>query len=67
MNNTSEYCLTEFKKCKSIWFLFLSELNWNPNAINPLELVPEPFWPELFNLLIETRYIGHKRSFFQRV
>ena len=43
MNNFNSDCLSDFIKCKSIWFLFLTELNWNPSAINPLELVPESF------------------------
>jgi len=44
--------------------MFLTELNWNPNAINPLELVPESFWPEVTDLLIEARYIGQKRNYY---
>ena len=56
----------EFKKCKAIWFLFLSELNWNTKAINPLELVPESFWPEITDLLIEAKYIGQSKEFYLR-
>ena len=56
----------EFKKCKTIWFLFLSELNWNTKAINPLELVPESFWPEVTDLLIEAKYIGQSRQYYLR-
>ena len=55
---------SDFIRCKSIWFLFLTELNWNPNAINPLEIVPESFWPEVTNLLIEAKYIGQKREYY---
>ena len=57
---------SDLKKCKAIWFLFLSELNWNPEAINPLELVPESFWPEVTNFLIEARYIGQSRNYYLR-
>ena len=66
MTNINPDCLSDFIKCKSIWFLFLTELNWNPNAINPLELVPESFWPEVTDLLIEARYIGQKRNYYLR-
>ena len=66
MNNFNSDCLSDFIKCKSIWFLFLTELNWNPNAINPLELVPESFWPEVTDLLIEARYIGQSRNHYLR-
>ena len=54
----------DFLRCKSIWFLFLTELNWNPKAINPLEIVPESFWPEVTDLLIEAKYIGQKHEFY---
>ena len=64
MNNINSDFLSDFKKCKSIWFMFLTELNWNPNAINPLELVPESFWPEVTDLLIEAGYIGQKRNYY---
>ena len=64
MNNFNSDCLSDFIKCKSIWFLFLTELNWNPSAINPLELVPESFWPEVTDLLIEARYIGQSRNYY---
>ena len=53
-------------RCKSIWFLFLTELNWNPKAINPLEIVPESFWPEVTDFLIEAKYIGQKRDYYLR-
>ena len=53
-------------RCKSIWFLFLTELNWNPKAINPLEMVPESFWPEVTDFLIEAKYIGQKRDYYLR-
>ncbi len=56
----------EFKNCKTIWFLFLSELNWNTKAINPLELVPESFWPEVTDLLIEAKYIGQSKEYYLR-
>ena len=56
----------EFKKCTIIWFLFLSELNWNTKAINPLELVPESFWPDLTDLLIQAKYIGKSQEYYLR-
>tara|TARA_Y100001978_G_C23402989_1_gene295526 strand:+ start:60 stop:317 length:258 start_codon:yes stop_codon:yes gene_type:complete len=64
MNSKNKDCLSDFKKCKSIWFLFLTELNWNHDAINPLELVPESFWPEVTDLLIEARYICQSRNYY---
>tara|TARA_B100000214_G_scaffold174286_1_gene125282 strand:- start:609 stop:884 length:276 start_codon:yes stop_codon:yes gene_type:complete len=66
MNNINLDSLSDFNKCKSIWFLFLTELNWNPNAINPLELVPESFWPKVTDLLIEAKYIGQSRNYYLR-
>ena len=42
-----------FNKCKLIWFLFLTELNLNPNAINPLDLIPESFGPVVTDILTE--------------
>ena len=64
-NSNLDYSL-DFLKCKSIWFLFLTELNWNPKAINPLEIVPESFWPEVTDLLIEAKYIGQKKEYYLR-
>ena len=64
MNKINKETSSDFIRCKSIWFLFLTELNWNPNAINPLEIVPESFWPEVTNLLIEAKYIGQKREYY---
>ena len=66
MNNINSDCLSLFIRCKSIWYLFLTELNWNPDAINPLELVPESFWPDVTDLLIEARYIGQSREYYLR-
>ena len=66
MNKTNKADSLYFISCKSIWCLFLTELNWNPKAINPLELVPESFWPEVTDLLIEARYIGQKREYYLR-
>ena len=66
MNNNISECSFNFIKCKSIWFLFLTELNWNSNAINPLELVPESFWPEVTDFLIEAKYIGQSREYYLR-
>ena len=56
----------EFIRCKLIWFLFLTELNWNPDAINPLEMVPESFWPEVTDLLIKSRFIGETKDYYLR-
>ena len=66
MNKLNKEVTSHFISCKSIWFLFLTELNWNPNAINPLEIVPESFWPEVTDLLIEARYIGQSRNYYLR-
>ena len=63
INNDSS---SDFIRCQLIWFLFLTELNWNPTAINPLEIVPESFWPEVTDLIIEARYIGQKREYYLR-
>tara|TARA_Y100001968_G_C19354420_1_gene716410 strand:- start:623 stop:880 length:258 start_codon:yes stop_codon:yes gene_type:complete len=63
MNTDSSY---EFTKCQLIWFLFLTELNWNPDAINPLEIVPESFWPEVTDRLIEAKYIGQNKEYYLR-
>jgi len=65
MNNLNTSS-SEFARCKLIWLLFLTELNWNPNAINPLEIVPESFWPEVTDLLIESKYIGQNREYYLR-
>ena len=66
MTNINTNSSSDFLRCKSIWFLFLTELNWNPTAINPLEIVPESFWPEVTDLLLEARYIGQKREYYLR-
>ena len=66
MKSNNKDFLFDFKKCKSIWFIFLTELNWNQDAINPLELVPESFWPEVTDLLIKAKYIGQSRSYYLR-
>ena len=66
MNKINKEFSSDFITCQFIWFLFLTELNWNPNAINPLEIVPESFWPEVADLLIEVKYIGQKREYYLR-
>ena len=66
MNKINKEASLDFISCKSIWFLFLTELNWNPNAINPLEIVPESFWPEVTDLLLESKYIGQKHEYYLR-
>tara|TARA_Y100001968_G_C19078658_1_gene581911 strand:- start:247 stop:507 length:261 start_codon:yes stop_codon:yes gene_type:complete len=66
MVNLTSDSSSDFIRCQSIWFLFLTELNWNSKAINPLELIPESFWPEVTDLLIEARYIGQKREYYLR-
>ena len=64
MNNSNTDYFSDFTRCKLIWFLFLTELNWNPKAINPLEVVPESFWPEVTDLLIEAKYIGQNQEYY---
>ena len=66
MNNITTDSSSDFIRCKSIWFLFLTELNWNPYATNPLEIVPESFWPEVTDLLIEAKYIGQNKEYYLR-
>jgi len=66
MNKIKKSSSSDFIRCKSIWFLFLTELNWNPKAINPLEIVPETYWPELIDLLIEAKYIGQNNEYYLR-
>ena len=66
MNNIDSSCSSDFIRCKSIWFLFLTELNWNPIAINPLEIVSESFGPEITDLLIEAKYIGQHQEYYLR-
>tara|TARA_Y100001968_G_C19403106_1_gene742113 strand:+ start:879 stop:1133 length:255 start_codon:yes stop_codon:yes gene_type:complete len=55
---------SEFQCCKWIWHLYLCELNYNQKAINPLEVVPESFWPEVTDLLKEAKYIGESKDFY---
>ena len=57
---------SDFKKCQSIWFLFLTELNWNPNAINPLDIISVSFGPGVTDLLIEAKYIDQKKEYYLR-
>ena len=66
MNKINSNYSFDFLKCKTIWFQFLMELNWNPNAINPLELVPDSFGPEVANLLVKARYISQSRNYYLR-
>ncbi len=66
MDNLTTELSCEFISCKSIWFLFLTELNWNPNAINPLEIVLESFCPEVTELLIKSKYIGQNKEYYLR-
>ena len=66
MNNLEADNSSDFIRCKSIWYLFLTELNWNSEAKNPLEIVPESFWPEVINLLIEAKYIGQNKEYYLR-
>ena len=61
----TERC-SDFIRCKFIWFLFLTELNWNSKATNPLEIVPESFWPDVTDLLIEAKYIGQSKEYYLR-
>ena len=64
MNNKNARSSYEFLRCKSIWFCFLIELNGNPKAVNPLEIVPESFWPSVTDLLLEAKYIGQNREYY---
>ena len=67
MNKTKIKCsISDLNRCKSIWFLFLTELNWNSNAINPLDIIHESFGPELTDFLIDAKYIGQKKEFYLR-
>ena len=66
MININSYNLSELNIYKSIWFMFLTELNWNPNAINPLDLISESLRPEVNALLIEARYLGQSSSYYLR-
>ena len=60
MNNITIRGSSEFITCKSIWFLFLTELNWNINAINPLDIISDSFGPGVTGLLIEAKYINQR-------
>tara|TARA_Y100001968_G_C19211472_1_gene644970 strand:+ start:504 stop:776 length:273 start_codon:yes stop_codon:yes gene_type:complete len=64
MENKNIYKFDDFIRCKSIWFLFLTELNWNRDAINPLEIIPESFWPGITELLIQERFIGQTNEYY---
>ncbi len=66
MTNINTGCFTDLIKLSSIWFLFLTELNWNPKAINPLEIISEFFPPEVTDLLIEAKYIGQNHKYYLR-
>ena len=67
MNKTTfKVFFSDFKKCQSIWFLFLTELNWNPNAINPLDIIYVSLGPEVTDLLIEAKYIDQKKEYYLR-
>ena len=66
MNRINKDFSSDFIRCQSIWFLFQTELNWNPKAVNPLEIVPESFGPEVTALLIEAKYIRQNREYYLR-
>ena len=66
MDNIDNDLSFVFFRCKLIWFLFLSELNWNPKAINPLEIVPEFLGLEVTDLLIKAKYIGQTQEYYLR-
>tara|TARA_B100000214_G_C23740104_1_gene522877 strand:- start:17 stop:274 length:258 start_codon:yes stop_codon:yes gene_type:complete len=66
MNKLDKEDSFAFIQCKSIWFIFLTELNWNPNAINPLEIIIEFYSPELLNTLIELKFIGQDNRYYLR-
>ena len=54
----------EFSRCHFIYYNYLIELNWKPDAVNPLECIEESFWPEVFKLLKEAKYIGQTQEFY---
>ena len=56
-----QYALERYKW---IWHSYLCELNWNPKAVNPLDIVPESFWPEVSELLKEFKYVGQSQRFY---
>ena len=64
MNKVNREINSDFIRCKSIWFLFLTELNWNAQAINPLEIFAESSCSEIIDLLIECKYIGQNRKYY---
>tara|TARA_Y100001968_G_C19059822_1_gene573228 strand:+ start:238 stop:516 length:279 start_codon:yes stop_codon:yes gene_type:complete len=64
MISTKKTLSSEFIKCRSIWFLFLIELDWNPKALNPLDRIPESFFPVVIDLLIKAKYIGQNQEFY---
>ena len=66
MNNIAKGCSSEFIVCKKIWFLFLTELNWNPSASNPLELLADSFGTDLTDLLIQAKYIAQNSDYYLR-
>ena len=66
MNNLNTNYHFEFTRCKLIWFLFLTELNWNPAAINPLEIVSEFLLPEVTDLLLDAKYIAQSKEYYLR-
>ncbi len=59
--SSNQYELDGFKK---IWHIYLCELNWNPKAVNPLDIVPESFCPEATDLLKELKYMGRTQRFY---
>ena len=65
-NKNSLQSDNEFIRCQFIWFLFLTELNWDPDAINPLEIVLDSFCSELTDLLIKSRFIGQTKEYYLR-
>lgn len=54
----------EFTRCHYIWFGFLIELNWNPDAVNPLECVYQSFWPEVYELLKKAKYVEQTQAYY---
>ena len=54
----------EFNRCEYIWRQFLIELNWNNRAVNPLDCINQSFWPQVFELLKEAKYIDQTQEFY---
>ena len=61
LNNKNKY---EFECCEWIWFLYLRELNWRPEASNPLDIIHQSLCSETTESLIKARYILQTQDFY---